>query len=94
MRIADYGKLSETAIENARQAAAGGKVKGVAESQSDGGTAASGETVTVSAQARALADKASSADDSAKVQRLQSAIASGNFVINPAQIAQKLVNGD
>ncbi len=57
------------------------------------GPSGSPEKVTLSAEARKLAD-ASTASDAAKVDRLRTAIQGGTFKIDHAAIAAKIVDGD
>ncbi len=87
MRIDSYSKLLETSSV----AALGGKAKaGQPVAQPN---AVSGETVTLSAAAREMADKAAAQADATKVVSLSAAIQDGSFKIDAHAIAARIVEG-
>jgi flagellar biosynthesis anti-sigma factor FlgM len=87
MRIDSYSKL----LEANSVAAIGGKSKaGQAVSQPN---AVGGETVTLSAAARELADKAAAEAEATKVAGLSAAIKDGSFKVDPHAIAARIVEG-
>lgn len=94
MRIADaYSKLSidKPTVSGAQAAKGAERVKaGDASKSSSHGDAVK---VTVSAQARELANQAAQGFDAAKVDRLRSAISNGSYKVDSSAIAARLVDG-
>lgn len=90
--IQGYGNAQGGAIGGAQQGAATRFGK---ESANGKPSAVSGspEKVTLSAEARRLAD-ASAASDAAKVSSLRAAIQGGTFKVDHAAIAAKIVDGE
>jgi flagellar biosynthesis anti-sigma factor FlgM len=87
MRIDSYSKLLETNSVGA----VGGKSKaGQPTAQPN---AVSGETVTLSAAAREMADKAAAHADATKVASLSEAIQNGSFKVDAHAIAARIVEG-
>jgi flagellar biosynthesis anti-sigma factor FlgM len=86
MRIDSY-KLLET---NPVTSVGGGSKAGQPAAQP---SAPQGETVTLSAAAREMADKAASHSDAAKVESLSAAIQNGSFKVDPHAIAARIVEG-
>ena len=82
MRIDSYNKLNEAN----RVSAVGGKSAPGQSSEPEG---VSGETVSLSAAAQELSDKA----DASKVSSLKEAIENGTFKADPQAIARRLVEG-
>lgn len=95
MRIENYGKLNDQVVQSAQStkkgvAAQGGAVGNAGASSS---AATTGENVTVSAQAQALASQAAKLD-TAKVERLRAAIQAGTFKVDHQAIAKRIVDGE
>jgi len=93
MRIADaYSKLSldKTTVSSA-QATKGAERGKAGVTRRDGGGDA--VKVTVSAQARELANRAGASFDAAKVDRLKSAIDGGSYKVDARAIADRVVEG-
>jgi flagellar biosynthesis anti-sigma factor FlgM len=90
--IHGYGNTQGGAINGAQQGAATRSGK---DSANDKSSAVSGspEKVTLSPEARRLAD-ASAASDASKVSSLRAAIQGGSFKIDHAAIAAKIVDGE
>jgi flagellar biosynthesis anti-sigma factor FlgM len=95
MRIENYGKFSDQVVQSAQSTKKGAPAQGSA-----GGNAGApaplsgtGENVTVSAQAKALSLESTKVD-TAKVERLRSAIQAGTFKVDNQAIAKRIVDGD
>lgn len=87
MRIDSYNKLLETN-------SVGAVGPGSKANQPAAPPAASpGETVTLSAAAREMADKAAAHADAAKVSSLSAAIQNGSFKVDAHAIAARIVEG-
>jgi flagellar biosynthesis anti-sigma factor FlgM len=92
MRIIDsYGKFNGPSVDSARQ---GQRAAGASKTDTDGaGSPATGaDAVTVSAQARELAQQAADRTDSARIEHLRSSIQSGTFTIDRQAIANRIVD--
>jgi flagellar biosynthesis anti-sigma factor FlgM len=90
MRIIDsYGKFSGASVDSARQ---GRPAAGAPKADTVGSPAAGADSVTVSAQARGLAEKAADRTDSARVEHLRSSIQNGTFTIDRQAIANRIVD--
>jgi flagellar biosynthesis anti-sigma factor FlgM len=87
MRIDSYSKLQET---NPVSAIGGGSKASQPTAQP---SSEPGETVTLSAAAREMADKAAAHSDAAKVSTLSAAIQSGSFKVDAHAIAARIVEG-
>jgi negative regulator of flagellin synthesis FlgM len=87
MRIDSYSKLQET---NPVTAVGGGSKANQAPTQP---SASPGETVTLSAAAREMADKAAAHAEAAKVATLSEAIQNGSFKVDAHAIAARIVEG-
>jgi negative regulator of flagellin synthesis FlgM len=95
MRIENYGKFSDQVVPSAQSAKKGLGAQGASGGKADASAPASttGENVTVSAQAQALASEAAKVD-TAKVERLRAAIQSGTFKVDNQAIAKRIVDGE
>jgi flagellar biosynthesis anti-sigma factor FlgM len=98
MRIIDsYNRFNDRSVNTTLQGqapqASSAAQRGTAESAHEGTSASKGDAVEVSAQAMELARKAAADTDTAKVQRLRSAIDDGSFVIDRHAIASRIVDG-
>jgi flagellar biosynthesis anti-sigma factor FlgM len=93
MRIDNYSKFSEPMVQSTQSAKKGAAAQGTTGGNPAPAAKASGETVTVSAQAQALSREASQIDE-AKVEKLRSAIQSGTFKANYQAIAKQIVDGE
>jgi flagellar biosynthesis anti-sigma factor FlgM len=94
MRIIDtYGKFNGPAVESARQGARAGGAPKTDTDDTTASTSSGADAVTVSAQARELAQKAAESSDSAKVENLRGAIQGGTFKIDHQAIAKRIVDG-
>jgi flagellar biosynthesis anti-sigma factor FlgM len=67
--------------------------KGSAQESPESAPAAKGDAVAVSAHAVELAQKAANDADTAKVEKLRSAIENGSFAIDRHAIARRIVEG-
>jgi flagellar biosynthesis anti-sigma factor FlgM len=92
MRIGDYSKLAPAPVDSTRKGAATTQAKDSTGGASTEG-AASGEKVTVSAEALRLADQAAAGGDS-KVETLRAAISNGTFKIDKPLIATRIADGE
>lgn len=87
MRIDSYNKLLET---NSVGAVGPGSKANQPAAQP---ASSPGETVTLSAAAREMADKAAAHADAAKVSSLSAAIQNGSFKVDTHAIAARIVEG-
>lgn len=87
MRIDSYSKLLET---NSVAAVGGRSKAGQPVAQPN---AVGGETVTLSAAAKELADKAAAEAEATKVASLSASIQGGTFKVDPHAIAARIVEG-
>ena len=94
MRIIDsYGKFNGPSVDSARQ---GNRTGGAPKTDTDdvkGSSAGGADAVTVSPQARELAQHAADKADSAKIDQLRSSIQNGTFKIDRQAIASRIVDG-
>jgi flagellar biosynthesis anti-sigma factor FlgM len=90
MRIIDsYGKFNGASVDSARQ---GRPAAGAPKADAVGSPATGADAVTVSAQARKLAENAADRIDSARIEHLRSSIQSGTFTIDRQAIANRIVD--
>lgn len=87
MRIDSYSKLLET---NSVSSVGGRSKAGQPASQP---SASSGETVTLSAAAREMADRSAAEAEATKVASLSTAIQNGSFKVDVHAIAARIVEG-
>ena len=94
MRIENYGKFTDQALQSAQATKKGSAAQGSGgdAAGASAATPTSGEKVTVSAQAQALSREAAQMD-TAKVERLRSAIQAGTFKVDAMAIAKRIVDG-
>lgn len=91
-RIDAYNRAAPADVRNDAVSGAG-QVRKVGVSESRPETARTGDRVSVSTEARRLAEE--QATTSAKrVERLRGAIENGSFKVDHEAIAQRIVNGD
>lgn len=97
MRIIDsYNRFNNWAVNTTGQGqgpAATQNQKGNAEAPAEGVPGTKGDAVDVSAHAVELAQKAAHEADTARVEKLRSAIENGSFVIDRHAIARRIVEG-
>jgi negative regulator of flagellin synthesis FlgM len=95
MRIENYSKFSDQVVQSAQSTKKGAPAQGSAGGNAGASAPVSttGENVTVSAQAQALA-RESAKVDTAKVEKLRSAIQGGTFKVNNQAVAQRIVDGE
>ena len=93
MRIIDrYGQQNALPLTSTKQGTAA-KASSAAQTTPASSQPATGEKVTLSAQAQQLADNASAAEAN-KVSQLRTSIQNGTFKIDPQAIANKIVDGN
>ena len=94
MRIIDsYGRFNDRSVNTASQGQAATSATKAGAGDAKGASATPGDAVTVSAQAQELAQKAAANADTAKVERLRTAIENGTLVIDHQAIARRIVDG-
>jgi flagellar biosynthesis anti-sigma factor FlgM len=94
MRIVDtYGRFNVGHAHTAKNGAAAGSTPKTDAGNTKEAASSGSDPVTVSPQALELAQKASAAADTAKVEQLHGAIQNGTLQIDRQAIAKRIVDG-